>query len=233
MARSQNSELVTKVTKKQSFPQTFSNRTLIGNFRGKSIKASLASQPLVRARQYVAKIPSSVTGQGGHEQTFKVALALTHGFCLDESDAWHILCEYNNRCEPPWSQKELRHKLVSAQNPTRHSKPRGYLLDSTIEPKLERPAPRIIGQVKLPEVSVTPQCAIEENVLSTPLSKESVAISVAISAQDIEAHRMAAELRKLHQLGIISGADDPDSRFFAKVIHQFHGTIQKQPQNAA
>jgi hypothetical protein len=87
--------------------------------------------------------------------------------------------------------------------------------------------------VKLPEVSVTPQCAIEENVLSTPLSKESVAISVAISAQDIEAHRMAAELRKLHQLGIISGADDPDSRFFAKVIHQFHGTIQKQPQNAA
>jgi hypothetical protein len=233
MARRETTELVTKVTKKQSFPQTFSNRTLIGNFRGKSLKASLASPTTDRARQYVAKIPSSVAGQGGHEQTFKVALALLHGFCLDESDTWHILCEYNNRCEPPWSERELRHKLVSAQNATRHSKPRGCLLESTIEPKVERPAPRIIGQVKLPEVYLPAPCAIGKNALPPPLSKEPVAISIATSAQDIEAHRMAAELMKLHQMGIISGADDPDARFFAKVIHQFHGTIQKQPQIAA
>lgn len=85
----------------------------------------------------------------------------------------------------------------------------------------------------LPEVSVTPQCAIKENALPPPLSNEPVAISIATSPQDIEAHRMAAELMKLHQFGIISGADDPDARFFAKVIHQFHGTIQKQPQIAA
>ena len=94
------------------------------------------------------------------------------------------------------------------------------------------PMQSALKDAPLPELSLTPPSAIEKNALPTHVSKEPVAMSVATSPQDIEAHRMVAELMKLHKLGVISGADDPDARFFAKVIHQFNGTIQKQPQIA-
>ncbi|MCA9668097.1 MAG: hypothetical protein KC503_21005 [Myxococcales bacterium] len=79
-----------------------------------------------RARKYIARCPSAVSGQGGHQQTFLVALHLARGFDLSDSDAWDLLVEYNRRCEPEWSERELRHKLESAQNADAE---RGYLLD--------------------------------------------------------------------------------------------------------
>src|SRR5262249_1673246 len=39
-----------------------------------------------------------------------------------------ILEDYSQRCQPPWSEKELRHKLESADEYTGDSRPRGYLL---------------------------------------------------------------------------------------------------------
>ena len=40
----------------------------------------------------------------------------------------------------------------------------------------------------------------------------------------MEAHRIAAELLKLHRDGAISGPDDSDARLFATVIHTFGAT---------
>jgi hypothetical protein len=82
-----------------------------------------------RARAYVARIPGAVSGAGGHNQTFSVACALVHGFALQEDDAFTVLHEYNGRCEPPWSERELRHKIRSALTVSQ-SKPRGHLLGS-------------------------------------------------------------------------------------------------------
>ena len=80
-----------------------------------------------RARLYVEKLDSAVAGAGGHGATFQVAVVLIQGFSLGEVDAWGILCDYNQRCCPPWTEKELRHKLKEAEksNPRRK---RGWLV---------------------------------------------------------------------------------------------------------
>lgn len=65
---------------------------------------------------FIAKAPASVSGSGGHGQTFAVACALVVGFALSDADAWELLSEYNSRsCTPAWSEKELRHKLSEAR----------------------------------------------------------------------------------------------------------------------
>lgn len=84
------------------------------------------------ARRYVAKMPAAVAGQGGHDATFKVACVLLQGFDLAMSDAASLLAEYNVRCAPPWSERELAHKLRQADKAsgleTREGlKPRGCL----------------------------------------------------------------------------------------------------------
>jgi hypothetical protein len=80
-----------------------------------------------RARQYLSQIPPAVSGQAGHNKTFAVACALVNGFALSDQDSLALLVEYNSRCRPPWSERELWHKVQSAAAACHH-KPRGYLL---------------------------------------------------------------------------------------------------------
>ncbi len=74
---------------------------------------------------------AAISGAGGHGTTFAVALVLRYGFALTEEEAWPVLLEYNRRCRPPWSEKELRHKLKDAAKEGRQPLPRGYLLGAT------------------------------------------------------------------------------------------------------
>jgi len=67
-----------------------------------------------RARRYLRKLPPSVSGSGGHDAAFKAASILVMGFALDDSDALALLSEWNVSCSPPWSDRELRHKIQSA-----------------------------------------------------------------------------------------------------------------------
>jgi hypothetical protein len=76
----------------------------------------------------VARIPGAVAHQGGHSQTYTVACALTWGFALSEAEALPYFEAYNARCEPPWSGKDLHHKLSESIKDTTHKKPRGHLL---------------------------------------------------------------------------------------------------------
>ena len=80
-----------------------------------------------RASRYVARMDAAVAGSGGHDALFAVACALVHGFSLGEGDAMAILSEYNLRCTPPWSDRELAYKLRSAAGSS-SSKGSGYLL---------------------------------------------------------------------------------------------------------
>ena len=82
-----------------------------------------------RARRYVESMPAAVSGQGGHHATFEVAQVLARGFALPREQSWPILCGYNARCVPPWTERELSHKIESAENDSRL--PMGYLLEGT------------------------------------------------------------------------------------------------------
>lgn len=79
-----------------------------------------------RARAYVAKMPGATAGSGGHLATWHVAIVLAKGFELDERQTLDVLREYNKRCEPEWSEKELAHKAKQAQSA---AVPRGFVLD--------------------------------------------------------------------------------------------------------
>lgn len=86
---------------------------------------------VARARAYLLKLPSAVSGDGGHNRTFHVACVLAHGFGLAEDAAWSLLAEYNARCVPPWTEKELQRKLSEAVGAkTRHAHEFGYLRDT-------------------------------------------------------------------------------------------------------
>lgn len=80
-----------------------------------------------RARKYVSKMDPAVSGAGGHNATFAVAVALVQGFNLSESEAWLLLNEYSQRCSPPWNEKDLRHKLRQAESANTKQE-RGWLV---------------------------------------------------------------------------------------------------------
>lgn len=77
-----------------------------------SLPVDAASRSLKRAAAYLRKVPPAISGQGGSRQTFNAAVALVRGLALDEETAYRLLAEhYNPRCDPPWSEPELRHKV--------------------------------------------------------------------------------------------------------------------------
>jgi len=80
-----------------------------------------------RARRYVAAMPEAVSGSNGHNATYAVACALVKGFNLSVDEARPLLAEYNQRCAPTWSDRELEHKLRQAEK-TPDPEPRGYLI---------------------------------------------------------------------------------------------------------
>lgn len=85
---------------------------------------------VARASAYLAKMPGAVSGSGGHGRTYAAAVVLVHGFCLAPEQAMTMLRdEYNPRCEPPWSERELWHKVNDAATKA-HSRPYGWLRDS-------------------------------------------------------------------------------------------------------
>jgi hypothetical protein len=75
----------------------------------------IATNHLERVRAYIAKMAAGISGAGGYDQTFAVACALVK-FGLSPDDAWPLLLEYNQRCQPQWNERELRHKLDDAFN---------------------------------------------------------------------------------------------------------------------
>lgn len=84
---------------------------------------------LKQAAAYLATIPGAISGQGGHNSTFTAACKLIHGFNLTPAQALPLLQEWNQKCVPPWSKKELQHKLDEANKcQDMEGKPRGYLL---------------------------------------------------------------------------------------------------------
>lgn len=68
-----------------------------------------------RARLYCSSYPVAVSGCDGHGTTFRLACVLVTGFGLGIEGARPILEAWNQGCQPPWSPKELSHKLKQAE----------------------------------------------------------------------------------------------------------------------
>jgi Bifunctional DNA primase/polymerase, N-terminal len=84
-----------------------------------------------RALAYLDKLPPAISGNGGHAATYTAATVLVHGFEIEPERALDMLVQhYNPRCEPPWTEKELRHKVTSAAKKP-HSQPLGWLLNES------------------------------------------------------------------------------------------------------
>lgn len=66
-----------------------------------------------RARAWLAKRAPAISGQQGHTHTLTTA-AHVLAFGLDEVTAFAELWAWNLRCEPPWSEHDLRRKVSEA-----------------------------------------------------------------------------------------------------------------------
>ncbi len=67
-----------------------------------------------RALAYLDRVEPAVSGQGGHDRTFTTAMKIVAGFDLSEPEAFEVLSTWNARCEPPWSEADLRRKITEA-----------------------------------------------------------------------------------------------------------------------
>ena len=94
--------------------------------------------PFDSARAYVAKLPAAISGAGGHNTTLAAACWCVR-FGLDDTDALALLREFNQRCQPPWAEKELAHKLAAAR---RKATPQARAL------QLTAPAARLVWKLE-------------------------------------------------------------------------------------
>ena len=92
-----------------------------------------------KARSYLLTVaPAAISGEEGHSTAFSVACRLVHGFRLEPSYALRLMKEvYNPRCEPPWTEEELRHKINGAAQAKEHRNPAGYMVTSKFTPLLD------------------------------------------------------------------------------------------------
>ena len=67
-----------------------------------------------RAKRYLTSVPPAIAGQHGDVHTFRVCCRLVRGFALNDDEALRVLSDWNERCVPPWSEKELVDKLRRA-----------------------------------------------------------------------------------------------------------------------
>lgn len=70
---------------------------------------------LNRARRFLARTPPAIAGQHGDLLTFRICCRLVRGFALSDDEAVQVLREWNARCAPPWSDRELLEKVRNAR----------------------------------------------------------------------------------------------------------------------
>lgn len=85
-----------------------------------------ASSRADRARAFLTRVDPAVAGQQGDARTFRICCRIVRGFDLPDDEAMQVLSEWNARCEPPWSEHELRQKVANARKYGRE--PHGGLL---------------------------------------------------------------------------------------------------------
>lgn len=130
-----------------------------------------------RARAYLEKLPLAIAGQAGHRSTYSAACRLVE-FGLSESDAFAALIEWNqSHCQPPWTERDLRHKLADA---FRNTLPKECFADSRAARPIARPQYMVSNTAKRPALPpLHPDTAAELAHLSElrQLSRDGIALA--------------------------------------------------------
>jgi len=80
-----------------------------------------------RARRWLSVRDPAIEGSGGDKHTFETAVCIVRGFDLDRETSFSLLAEWNRGCKPPWSERDLRRKIETAE---RSNAERGFLRDA-------------------------------------------------------------------------------------------------------
>lgn len=113
------------------------NRTIMAWKKQAEAYASIDSKPSPqapsdayrRAEACLAKTAPSISGQGGHDAAFHAAMLAVEGFGLSSEQAFSAMQGWNARCSPPWSERELRHKIADAVKACRNP---GHMLAQSL-----------------------------------------------------------------------------------------------------
>lgn len=90
---------------------------------------SVPSNAADRCRAYLEALPDAVSGEGGHNTTLQAACEC-YRFGLGDADAASVMQWFNaEKCAPPWTQRELDHKLESARDKVNKAGEVGKRLD--------------------------------------------------------------------------------------------------------
>jgi P4 family phage/plasmid primase-like protien len=97
-----------------------------------------------RATAFIAKIPHAISGQRGHDQTLAMARQIYWGFDLPIDVAFELVQPWNQACDPPWNEDDLRRKLEEMDRlPADNS--RGYKLGEKQTSRRSRPTQNQAG----------------------------------------------------------------------------------------
>ena len=75
----------------------------------------VATDRVIRARRFLRAVEAAVSGRHGDLRTFRICCRLVRGFALSDNEALAVLSEWNERCQPPWSERELLKKVHNAR----------------------------------------------------------------------------------------------------------------------
>ena len=70
-----------------------------------------SAQVIEEARAALEAHGPAIDGQGGGLHTVQAGSLLTHDFALTDEEAWPLLLEWNETCQPPWEEDDLRERL--------------------------------------------------------------------------------------------------------------------------
>jgi hypothetical protein len=198
---------------------------------------------LARAGAYLDALPPAISGQGGHAATYRAATSLVHGFAIDPETALDmLLVRFNPRCQPPWTEQELRHKVDDAAT-KQHTRPHGWLRDQAVASGVDlsglsqadeqKPHDEMVDPGPFPEhlleVPGFIKGVIDYNLATCQRQQPELALAGAIALQAVLAARKVCDLRgnrtNLYLIGIApSGAGKDHARKVTKRILAQHAT---------
>jgi hypothetical protein len=101
--------------------------TLVRRKQNSAFRSGVFVETIVRARKWLEKADPAISGSKGHDTSFRIIERLVRGFDLTDEEALNALEAWNDRCQPPWSEGELRHKIKDGRS--RGDTPIGELRD--------------------------------------------------------------------------------------------------------
>jgi RepB DNA-primase N-terminal domain len=82
----------------------------------RALKVSLAhTDRMQRARRFLAWAEPAIAGNRGDPRTFRICCRVVRGFQLSDDEALCVLQDWNARCVPPWTERELWEKVQNAR----------------------------------------------------------------------------------------------------------------------